>query len=150
MWVNSVLRTEYKYYMGSEIWLNTNTNTIPVHKFFRIQIQILFGMPLLYEYEYKHLNYSNNTKCEYEWYRMWIWKKYIKKQQIPKHKTVKIAYWVFGAYNYKKKSTWSEILTLQFPKCNQTLIPIIFGFGKLCKYGYEYNWFWKVINEYKY
>ena len=68
-------------------------------------------------------------------------KKHIKKQQIPKHKTVKIAYWVFGAYNYKKKSTWSEILTLQFPKCNQTLIPIIFGFGKLCKYGYEYNWF---------
>ena len=41
---------------------NTNTNTIRVQKFGRIQI--LFGVPLLSEYEY--LVYSNNTEYEYK------------------------------------------------------------------------------------
>ena len=43
-----------------------NTNTIQVQKFGRIRIRILFGVPLLSESEYKHLDYSNDTKYEYE------------------------------------------------------------------------------------
>ena len=60
--------TEYKYeyYSGSEIWQNTNTNTIRVQKFGRLGIRILFGVPLLSEYEYEYLDYSNNTEYEYE------------------------------------------------------------------------------------
>ena len=43
---------------------NTNTNIIRVHKYDRIRI--LFGAPLLIEYEYEYLDYSNNTEYEYE------------------------------------------------------------------------------------
>ena len=57
---------EYEYYSGLEIWPNTNTNTIRVQKFGRIQIRIIFGVPLLFEYEYEYLDYSNNTEYEYE------------------------------------------------------------------------------------
>ena len=55
---------EYEYYSGSEIWPNTNTNTIRVQKFCRIRI--LFGVPLLSKYEYEYLDYLNNTEYEYE------------------------------------------------------------------------------------
>ena len=57
---------EYEYYSGLEIWPNTNTNTIRVQKFGRIRIRILFGVPLLSEYEYEYLDYSNNTQYKYE------------------------------------------------------------------------------------
>ena len=44
---------------------NTNTNTIRVQKLCQIRIRILFGVPLLAEYEY--LNYSNDTEYEYKY-----------------------------------------------------------------------------------
>ena len=44
---------EYEYYSGSEIWPNTNTNTIQVQKFGRIRIRILFGFRKMAEYEYE-------------------------------------------------------------------------------------------------
>ena len=44
----NLLEYEYEYYSGSEIWPNTNTNTIEVQKFGRIRI--LFGVPLFSEY----------------------------------------------------------------------------------------------------
>ena len=57
---------EYEYYSGSEKRPNTITNTIRVQKFGRIRIRIIFGVPLLSEYEYEYLDYSNNTEYEYE------------------------------------------------------------------------------------
>ena len=57
---------EYEYYSGLEIWPNMNTNTIRVKKYIRLRIWILFGVPLLSEYEYEYFDYSNNTKYEYE------------------------------------------------------------------------------------
>ena len=59
-WANSVFSTEYEYYSGSELW--SNTNTIQVQKFGRIRIRILFGVPLLSEYEY--LDYLNSTEYQ--------------------------------------------------------------------------------------
>ena len=55
---------------------------------------------------------ANNT--EY-----WMNTKTIKKQQIPKHRTVKITYWVFGAFDWIR-------------------IQITLGFGKSCKYEFKY------------
>ena len=62
--MNSVFRTEYEYeyYSVSENW--PNTNTIRVQKF--VRMRILFRVPLLSEYEYEYLDYSNNTEYEYE------------------------------------------------------------------------------------
>ena len=60
----SVAEYEYEYYSGLEIWPNTNTNTIRFQKFG--WIRILFGVPLLSEYEYEYLDYSNNTEDKYE------------------------------------------------------------------------------------
>ena len=75
---------------------------------------------------------TNNNKYQY---------KTIKKQQIVKLRTVKIAYWVFCASKHNKKFqilTFGEILTIRFPNFNRIRIPILFGFGKSCKYEYEY------------
>ena len=53
-WENSVFGTEYKYeyYSVSEIWPNTNTNTIRVPKYGRTRIRILFGFRNLAKYKY--------------------------------------------------------------------------------------------------
>ena len=50
---------EYEYYLGSQIW--PNTNTIRDQKFGRIRI--LFGFRNMAEYEYKYENYSECHFC---------------------------------------------------------------------------------------
>ena len=65
----------------------------------------------------------------------------IKKQQIPKLRTVKIAYWVFCASKHNRKFqilTFGEIHTIRFSNFNRIRIRILFGFGKSGEYEYEY------------
>ena len=65
----------------------------------------------------------------------------MKKQQILKLRTMKIAYWVFCASKYNRKLqifTFGEIHTIRFSNFNRIRIQILFGFGKSCGYEYEY------------
>ena len=59
IWFQKYGKKKYKYYWGWEIWPNTNMNTIRVQYFDRIRIRILFGVPLLFEYEHEYLDYLN-------------------------------------------------------------------------------------------
>ena len=73
----------------------------------------------------------------------------IKKQQIPKLRTRKIAYWVFCAFRYNREFEvliWSEIHTIHFPNFKRIRIQIIFEFGKSCKYKYKYTLFFYHLN----
>ena len=61
---------------------------------------------------------------------------------------MKIAYWVFCASKHNRRiqiSTFGEIHTIRFSNFNRIRIQILFGFGKSCKYEYEYIQFWKII-----
>ena len=65
-WANSVFGTEYEYSFGSEIWPNTNTNTIRVEKFGQIRIQIVFEFWNFSEYEY-HFCMKTNINNSIIW-----------------------------------------------------------------------------------
>ena len=66
---------DYAYNSGSEIWSNTNTNTIRVQKFGRIRIRILFEFRNLDEYEYYSGSEILPNKTENLKFRLWV--KYI-------------------------------------------------------------------------
>ena len=67
--------------------------------------------------------------------------KTIKKHQILKLRTVKIAYRVFCASKHNRKFhffTFGEIHTIRFSNFNRIRIRILFGFGKSGEQEYEY------------
>ena len=75
----------------------------------------------------------------------------IKKQQIPKLRTVKIAYRVFCAFRYNREFEvliWSEIYTTRFLNFKRIRIQLVFGFGKSSEYKYEYTLLLK-LSEYE-
>ena len=124
-----------------------NTNIIQAQKFY--QIRILFGAPLLIEFEYKYSDNLNNTE-----YLIWI-QKPSKKYQNLEHRKLHTGSSVLFQLQQKLWNLFCSVSKLQpntknvrFWKITRIPIWILFSFEKSPKYKYKFGL--RLSFEYKY